>query len=121
MKRELKVNGLYKHFKGHLYKVLDLAEVNSAKVEAQGSLKVLHTEYNEQIEVVITADNKMVVYTDSVNGDTDNLVVYRRVIDGKEIESETFARPEEMFLSEVDHDKYPDVKQKYRLEEVEKE
>lgn len=73
MERKIKINGVYKHFKGNYYLVLDIA-INSED------------------------DSKMVVYR-ALYGDAS-----------------LYVRPLDMFLNEVDHNKYPDVKQKYRFE-----
>ena len=45
---------------------------------------------------------------------TEDVVVYNH-------DGQNWVRPLAMFLSEVDHEKYPDVKQKYRFELIEEE
>lgn len=55
--------------------------------------------------------NMYEVVTVAIHTETEEpLVIYRPCDGGK-----CFARPLEMFLSEVDHEKYPDVKAKYRF------
>lgn len=71
--QELKIHGIYKHFKGNYYLVEDIALDSETKEEC---------------------------------------VVYRSLYgDGG-----LWIRSKKMFLSEVDHEKYPDVTQKYRFE-----
>ena len=74
MEKRVEVGHIYKHFKGHMYKVIAIA-TNSETLE------------------------KMVIYQ---NIDT----------------LENWVREYNMFNSLVDKTKYPNVKQKYRFEEV---
>lgn len=46
----------------------------------------------------------------------ENIIVYKHIEN-----NEYWVRPYDMFNSEVDKEKYPEVKQKYRFEEIEDE
>ena len=70
---KLKINGIYKHFKGDYYLVEDIAKDSETK---------------------------------------EDMVIYRRLYD----DCGLWVRSKEMFLSEVDNIKYPNIKQRYRFE-----
>ena len=79
--RQIEIGKYYKHFKGKIYKVIDI--VNDCESNMDKELK------------------KVVIY---------------QAMYGERLK---WARAYDVFASEVDHEKYPDVKQKYRFEEVE--
>lgn len=78
LERKIKIKGIYKHFKGNLYLVEDIAHGSEDDIE---------------------------------------YVVYRALYG----EYKLYIRPLDMFLSKVDKIKYPNIKQVYRFELINKE
>lgn len=59
--------------------------------------------------------NLYLVLDKAYDSETEQLYVVYRALYG---DNKLWIRPLDMFLSEVDHEKYPDVEQTYRFERV---
>lgn len=117
--RELKLKTKYEHFKGKEYITLckstpiNLKEFGKSTININ-SIKAIHTEYEKSVNIYHFINNE---YHHLDTECQDDLVIYTALYDT----FETYARPYDMFMSEVDKVKYPNVKQKYRFEECEYE
>ena len=60
--------------------------------------------------------NKYIVEDVAIDSETDEYLVLYRALYGEGL---LYARPLKMFLSPVDREKYPDVKQEWRFELIE--
>lgn len=120
--RELKYPAIYKHFKGKYYATMGTSKpikccdlINACKFKNIDPISLIkmrftHTEIEEDI-TIFELDNKWYHLEEDSE---DILVLYKSL----HTCYGSYARPYEMFLSEVDREKYPNVEQKYRLEEV---
>lgn len=105
--RKVEIPSIYRHFKGRYYATMGMS-TPADKLEGE-ILQAIHTESDSKIDLYESCGN----YYHDREIDSENLVIYKTLYDGSGI----FARPETMFTSKVDREKYPDVKQKYRFEE----
>ena len=122
MNRELKIPGIYKHFKhtedgllnNYMYATMFVSKPKAIKdfpkdIYKYKMIEVTNTETDELLVVYVLDDG--IYHIDEQS--KDDLVIYISLYDGKQ-----YTRPYDMFMSEVDHEKYPDIKQKYRFELV---
>ena len=107
--RELKILTKYRHFKDKEYLVLGIS-YSRGVYERDYEILSEHTETNKNVRIGIY-DRTCSHWEKEENED---LVIYVALYG----EHKIYARPLEMFLSEVDKEKYPHVEQKYRFEEV---
>ena len=118
--RELKYPAIYRHFKNKYYATMGESEaislnklkqlIENAYEEYDFKIYTTHTEKGEDIQCYFIGSK----WYHCDMEDKSRLVIYKSLYDG----SGAYTRPIDMFLSDVDKEKYPYVEQKYRFEIV---
>lgn len=123
--KKLAINGIYKHFKGDYYcvvgisepiyldELLDLSEIGKVRLD---SYRSLHTEKNRHTSLYKADDGTDIKYFHNRRIEDGELVIYKCISNLDK--ADLYLRPVDMFLSEVDSKKYPEVEQKNRFEFV---
>lgn len=118
--REIKIPGIYKHFKhtedgipnNYMYCTMGISKPIKVKLVEYNTpvISVVHTESEIHIPILIIDGE----YRHLETYDSGELVIYKSLYDSFGI----YARPKEMFMSKVDKEKYPGIEAVYRFEEV---
>ena len=116
-KTEVKYPAIYRHFKNKYYATMGIVKPVEGdiiqKLIGKPNVIMFEAEHTETGDIILIVRHKKIFYI-SNKYVKDTVVLYKSLYDGHI----PYIRPLTMFASEVDHEKYPDVKQKYRFEIV---
>lgn len=104
----------WRHFKGKDYQIIGIATATCCYDDCQEPLvTATNTESGEAVEIYPSMLGLEIRAGEGFNKG-QQIVVYQALYGDFKV----WARPLDIFTSEVDREKYPDVKQKYRFERI---